>query len=236
MKEPSKREWELTETGVAKVLADEQMWFRKGTILYKAFELLATKQAGFALDGLYIGKQISKEVRSSPAEDQHSFEAVPLMIYGMALECWLKGLIVMKTPRTSDDIKSKINDEIDRMLESVPEDEFMTRLTSALDHPAVVTLSDRLKHKIDDEDRTRKGKVKAEAGHDLERMAIVAGLVGLTPSDYRWLKFFTEMVMLGRYPAQFRAERNAAWEGVLEQFDVFDRLNSLVYQAYEAAT
>lgn len=92
---------DVVEDDVLTWLAQKEFWFRQGSNLFKsAAHLKASLDDNEVFDDLLvIGKPAARIVKShfdGLNFDLHMRQPIPCMLFAMAVECWLKGIIVAK--------------------------------------------------------------------------------------------------------------------------------------------
>lgn len=160
---------------------------------------------------LVVGKPIASDV--SDAEMRaHESEVMGGMLFGMACECWFKGLILMATPRKSRAREKRLNDWVGEQTRGSPE--LRTRLIRALevfDTQAYQRrrLANDAVRQSEDADRVR--SIRKAGGHDLVKLSEKAKMVSyFAKQDVEFLQLLTKANQLGRYPAPSSCGRACA--------------------------
>lgn len=202
------------------VLANEYLWYRRGNWLYVS---------ALAIQGSDIDNQRITFVGTTSGRDLSDSEllvserdSVAEMLIGMAIEAWLKGLIVNAHPRES---RKKIREaESHRNDDELPYEasfhEIMVAYDSWFKDPKVAALFGEAGALQTSENASRKKSLPTGGqAHDLRQLARIAGVLETLSEDERLvLDYYSSMIPRGRYPAIHKEHDIVAIDD-LDRFD-----------------
>lgn len=235
MEQPSPRN-RFTERDLYQWLGTPYPWFEKGSDLYEAACLLRDCMDVPERDVLYVGEPVATRCTSSEDVTQYGRtrrQIVPAMLFAMAVECWLKGLVVAAIPRQSSTLWRQLSERIQiPHAEDLPDDEYLDALLCTLDDPAFQSLL-RSVGEHSHLENTRAWKSVGPLNHNLTRLADAAG-VQLDEEDREYLKFLTGSISVGRYPAAKSIHLCVQWEsGEPVDCHRWSSLARAIHAAYE---
>src|SRR5688500_13512332 len=106
-----KHEPPVTEELRDRWLASAQMWLDKGSYLFEYALLLAEAAKNTPTRGtLYVGKPAAALVIGNQEYARESRTIIPAMLYAMAVEDWLKGIVILSQPEESRKVRQKIHE------------------------------------------------------------------------------------------------------------------------------
>jgi hypothetical protein len=94
------------------LLASDHHWFDSGSRLYRAANLLLER---LPFDETSRPQFVGEVVACDLTDGSYysvAFEGIPGMLYAMAVECWLKGLLIAQVPRKRHSIERTRKDEL----------------------------------------------------------------------------------------------------------------------------
>lgn len=221
-------------------LANESNWFSRGSWLLQAAEAEFDAMAAMDQDRstLYVGEPIAALLQ--PADRSRSErEITATMLYGMAVECWLKGLILMALRRTSPAAHARIGTALaKKKTRDLPDDEDIWETFQILGNAPFKKRWERYYTLRKAEDELRRDilmdKKKCKT-HDLVKLAVAAKLNSrLAKQDIAFLDLLTKANQLGRYPVPFFASGVVPFAEVAGDKRRRERINRVVNRRYDA--
>ncbi len=218
----------FTKEDLESIKASEQAWFEVGDCLYKAaMHLLPwTEVLEEGGSSLHVGRPVMRMVNDELVLAQRP--AVPEMLFAMAVEAWLKGLIVMRYRREPG--------RATRVLEQLVEpDSELIEIIRATHDARFQRAAKRDTVKRSAENRTRVAALDQQKNrrHDLRDIAKSAGITPRSLKTRQYLDYLSRAVMFGRYPAPDNPGHVVVWEGVACDLTRWDEVRDLIHSKYE---
>ncbi len=179
-----------------RALATHFTWFHLGSKLFHAAQMTTPKDPLPSVPDVVVGGVYAADV-TDPAHYWSDFERIPLMLYAMAVECWLKGIIVKKM---SAPVQEELKVLLGKLSPTFVEDYFRGQISSA-DEAIVEERAEKDKQLTAD----ALSKLKTLSDHKLMSMAKEVGL-NLDAEEKELLEVLSHAIMLGRYPASFKPD------------------------------
>lgn len=225
----------FSEDAINLLLGSEVQWFDRGSVLFHRARA-AMNDLGNVVkyDTMVVGLPRASLV--SPVKmTLGTHQIVTEMLYGMAVECWLKGFIVMAQPRPSEKVRRAVSKMLNDICSSdQPDDAYLGSLLQAMRTPEVKRLMAEQDLTKAQENKLRVELIKKHKQHDLLRLASDAGVKPyLKPHDVDYLVFLSKAIMLGRYPVTFKPEDVIPWVGVACDPKRWDSLNEAIATRYD---
>ena len=218
------------------ILGSERNWFVRATWLNQAAELeFGLMREPAERSSIEVGKPVAALIQAKDRTAQEH-EILGAMLYGMAVECWLKGLIIMSLPRKS----SRMFDEMSRWLskqtlgaQGSTRDMFDT-LLPFLSHQNYKQRASKYEAARVRENSARRAEVKKHTSHQLEGMARAARIATrLAKQDFAFLDWLSKANQLGRYPATNREQDLIPWAGIIGEKRRRDRISYAIFERYK---
>lgn len=221
----------ITDDEINQILGNEDSWFRTGSILFELSEVARNH----ALNGrmqqhLTVGEPVAKWNEPGSPMAIHTRLVSAEMMYAFAVENWLKGLVVMAFHRKSQKTRKKMHVELTRLVGTEAD---VQEILAGFQHPAVAPILEQYANEESAENKTRRDSAMTHRGHQLAKLAQVAGLSGLSQCDLDYLEVLSEVNMLGRYPAPASARDLPDTERFLTDRQPQERLNSAIRKRYD---
>lgn len=218
---PNQPGYKLTQEDVDGVIANYNQWFDRGSNLFYAAEHIMNKlRESEEPDEQIVGRPISNSVKG---KWRWEFDTglMAAMLFAMATEAWIKGLIVMELDNEHNPDISKAQTAIAAAFRPTKISSDQGLLSIEIEDP------DAYREAVQNRDNAYAGLSK-EAGeklkplrggnHDLVEMARAAGIkVRKRTQLSKTLNELSVTIQLGRYPALLLAERHMILsEGILD--------------------
>lgn len=216
------------------MLASASQWFHTGSNLYNTARLvLENLKHPMYSDVMVVGTPVARLC----GDDDHYAQQrgiIPLMLYAMAVECWLEGLLVRSLRRyKSEEVQEKVNHRVAELMgDDVSGVQWTTELYNALDHPDVVALLEQQTEAREEEDKARYARLRRNGNHKLENLARAVGPEKFSEDQMEFLIFLSSANQLGRYPCTFSEKDVIPWYDLASETDRWDDLNQTISSIY----
>lgn len=178
------------------------MWYAWGSSLYNCARILDAQTDITPFKTSYVGAVDAANV-SDESFLQGEKTRVRDMLIGMAIEDWLKGLILAAGPKVSRAFRQQVSELTDKRLIELGKTEEVTfeDIVDAMDSPQIQAVL----NEIGAEDRAKaieRVALLRDHKHDLVKIAAAVDFnPPLTDSHKKTLRYYSQMIELGRYPA-----------------------------------
>lgn len=238
---PQAGEAMLTQSEVDAWLGLALNWFDKGSYLFKCAVLLRDLSDSFDRS-LIVGSLVASPLIGDAAEldhAKHNKDIIAAMLFAFAVECWLKGLLVIRVrgedgSRTMDKLTSTMIDAKVADLTFGNDEGWTNALLKALRDPEVQASLSALDAERAQEDLRVKNEIRTNHNsHDLYKLALAVDLPRKRECrDY--LDFLSAANMLGRFPAHFNVKKNIPWDdGKAGDEKEWTKLQEAILEAYD---
>lgn len=191
------------------ILSNRHAWHRLGSKLFHAAEFIRQVARDTPkIPPLVVG-DVAAALIENPDEYWGDFERIPIMLHAMAVEAWLKGILVETIYKKIQPARQKL---FERLSPTFVED-FWAETVSEADKELV----DQIEKQDHGFKRDVEEALKFLIDHNLTKIAERCGLIDrLDDSERDALCLLSKMNQLGRYPAAFRADGNIDWRNRIE--------------------
>lgn len=186
-----------------RALAAEDWWYKAGSALYSCSRILNDQSDLTPFKKFYVGDVESANISDDSVLQSYK-DRVEDMLIGMAIEAWLKGLIIAAGPEVSRDLQNQVQEKIDARLVEMgkSEDYSWADIDEAMQSPEISCLLEQMDEKSRLTEIERAALIANHQSHDLKRMADAVGFEPpLEDNHTKALRYYAQMIHLGRYPA-----------------------------------
>jgi hypothetical protein len=229
------RKQALTHDDLIQIGGLEDNWFARGSWLCQ------TAEAEFAAmaectdrDSLYVGLPIAALIRDADLlRDEREITAA--MLYSMAVECWLKGLIIMAMPRKSRALYMSLKERYQSLIpEGLSYDAYKTR-ANAIDRTPEIKRMRKEYYALRRAEDAERHRVlsRQHRHHRLRDLAEAAKIKSrLAAQDLNFLDMLTKANQLGRYPVPLNPDMFLVSAKVIGDKRRRDRINKVLHNRY----
>lgn len=204
-KQPANFEWFCPkEDEIRSALSSDHLWNEAGSRLFNCVRVLLAHTNVEDFRTTFVGEAEAQNISTDDLIVEKKTRVADMLI-GMAIEAWLKGLIVLTNNREGlGDLIQKMNELTDERSQKMglAEEATVHQISDAMQTPEI----DALFEKISKESKAlilkRFESLKAHHRHNLVEMAEAVGFNPPLSDGAVWtLRYYSQMIELGRYPS-----------------------------------
>lgn len=220
------------------ILGSPANWFDKGSDLYETAVLVRDQLTSTHYGTTCIvGRPVWTRCGSSNEEHRllHR-ESIAIMLFAMAVECWLKGLLIRSIPREQS---RHWRESADRLLDEelaaggFEESEWLAKLLEAMNKPEIESAlnAQTAASRAENSDRAR--LVARHGGHNLRKLATsIQCAEAFREDQFEFLDLLSMAIQMGRYPMHNQPKAVIPWAEQGLEVSRWDDLCETIFTIY----